>query len=87
MEGAGVDAVEKKDEGDGSGSDEGEEASAVAMMEEVSSFEAGGRLVVGERPGVEEAIGGVEHPNGDEHGGGLDPGERDAGAEGDEEGP
>jgi hypothetical protein len=59
----------------------------MAMMEEVTGFEAGRRLVIGERTGVKEAIGGVEHPDGDEHGGGFDPGKRETGTTCDEEGP
>ena len=38
-------------------------------MEEVAAFEVGGVEGVGEElAGVEEAVGGVEHPDGEEHG-------------------
>ncbi len=37
--------------------------------------------------GVQEAVGGVDHPDGEEHGGWLGPGEMDVGAAGDEDGP
>ena len=39
----------------------------MAMMEQVALFELGRSLAAGERARVEQAIGGVEHPDGDEH--------------------
>jgi hypothetical protein len=39
------------------------------VMEEVTGFEVGGVEGVGEElAGVQEAVGGVEHPDGEEHG-------------------
>ena len=39
------------------------------------------------RSGVQETVGGVDHPDGEEHGGWLGPGEMEMGAAGDEDGP
>ncbi len=37
--------------------------------------------------GVQQAVGGVDHPDGEEHGGWLGPGKMEVGAAGDEDGP
>jgi hypothetical protein len=39
----------------------------MAMMKAVALFELGWRLAAGKWAGVEETVGGVEHPDGDEH--------------------
>ena len=67
------------------------------VVEAVAGFEIGVRVVRVEDAGVEksgiegagieEAICGVDHPDGDEHGGGFCPREGEARAAGDEEGP
>ena len=54
--------------------DEREERAAVTMMEAVALFELGRGLAAGKRAGVEQAVGGIEHPDGDEHRGGRGPG-------------
>jgi hypothetical protein len=97
VEGAGVDVGEETDECEGAEEDEGEEAGAVVVVEAVAGFEIGVRVVRVEDAGVEksgiegagieEAICGVDHPDGDEHGGGFCPREGEARAAGDEEGP
>jgi len=59
---------EKDCEGDGGEEDSGEEGCAMAVVEVVASFEVFvmGRIDV-EEAGVHQAIGGVEHPDGDGH--------------------
>jgi hypothetical protein len=98
---AGVEMAEKLGECEGSENDDGEEAGAVLVVEAVAGFEV--RVVVWrawevdiwdvdvdvnvEDAGVEEAVGGVDHPDGYEHRGGGSPGKDEVGAAGDEEGP
>ena len=58
--------------------DSGEEGGAMAVVEVVAGFEV--LLLPGlavEQAGVEQAVGGVEHPDGEEHG--DDGGEREGG--------
>jgi hypothetical protein len=86
MEGARVGAVQEKDESEGAEEDDGEEAAAMLVVEAVAGFEIGILMDV-ERARVKEAVGGVDHPDGYEHGGGFGPGECEGGAVGDEEGP
>jgi hypothetical protein len=97
VERAKVDAVEKSGEGDRVEDDEGDEGGAVSVVEAVAGFEVGGRDArfrdarferrgVGEA-GVQQAVGGVNHPDGEEHGGWLGPGEMEVRAAGDEDGP
>ena len=64
MERAGVDAAEEACEHEGGEDDEGEEARAVVMVEAVAGFEvrrSGGWC---QETGVEQAVGGVDHPDG-----------------------
>ena len=59
----------------------------MAMMEAVALFELGRRLTAGERARVEETVGGVEHPDGDEHRGGRGERKMKTDSGGDGEGP
>jgi hypothetical protein len=82
-DGFGFEAGKEQGEGNGGDEDASEEGGAVAMVEEVARFEGVGLGGLG----VEETVGGVEHPHGDGHG--ERGGEREAevvGA-GDEPGP
>ena len=64
------DMAEERGQGERAGEDCGEEGGGVAVVEEVAGFKVGGVEGVGEElAGVEEAVGGVEHPDGEEHGG------------------
>lgn len=58
---------ERKQHGqtDGAKDDDGKEGATMAMVEVVASFEVVGGVGTG---GVEEAVAGVEHPDGKEHG-------------------
>ena len=88
MEGLGEKIVHQDDEGYGHDGDDGEEAGGVAVMEEVARFEVVGVEGVGEEgAGVEEAVGGVERPDAEEHGGQTGGGEVDTSGAGDEPGP
>ena len=64
-----------------------EEGAAMAMMETVALFELGRGLAAGKRAGVEEAVGGVEHPDGDEHRGRCGEGKMKADGRSDGDGP
>jgi hypothetical protein len=70
-------------EGDGTEKDSGEKGCAVAIVEAVAGFEGG----VAGRLGVEDAIGCVERPDGDEHGERGGEGKVDVVGGGDEPGP
>src|SRR5260370_16542381 len=82
-DGFGRDVGKKCGERDGGEGDSGEESGAVAMVEAVAGFEDG--LV--SRLGVEEAVGGVERPDGDEHGEEGGDGKLDVAGPCDEPGP
>ena len=82
-----VDPAQQSNEDAGGDGDKEEEGAAVAMMEAVALFELGRRLTAGERARVEETVGGVEHPDGDEHRGGRGEGKMKAYSRGDGEGP
>src|SRR5579875_2181309 len=64
-----------------------EEAAAVPVMETMASFKLRRTWFGEEGPGVQEAVGGVEHPHGDKHSGGIRPGQVQARTPGDEGGP
>jgi hypothetical protein len=65
-----VDGSQQRDKDAGGDGDDDEEGAAMAMMEAMTLLELGRGLAAGEWAGVEQAIGGVEHPDGDEHCGG-----------------
>ena len=75
-------------EGDGGEEDSGEEGGAVAVVEVVAGFEVcvewGGSS---RSAGVQQTVGGVEHPDGEGHGEGGGEGEMDVVGGGDEPGP
>ncbi len=75
-------------EKDGSQTEGGEKGGSVAMVEEMAEFKInGGCGLVMERLRVEEAISGVQHPHGEEHGGETDGRKAKGGLTGDEGGP
>jgi hypothetical protein len=78
MDGCGLEAWEQDSQSNGGEDYAGEEGFAVAMVEVVAGFE--GVL-------VEEAVGGVERPDGEEHGGYCSCGEVDVVGPSDEPGP
>ena len=78
MDGCGFETWEQDSQGNGGEDYAGEEGFAVAMVEVVAGFE--GVL-------VEEAVGGVERPGGEEHGGYCSCGEMDVVRQGDEPRP
>ena len=83
VDGFGFEARKEEGEGDGGDEDAGEEGGAVAVVEEVAGFEGVGLGGLG----VEETVGGVEHPDGDGHGEGGGEGEAEVVGAGDEPGP
>jgi hypothetical protein len=82
-----VDSAQQGDEDAGGDGDEDEKRAAMAMMEAVALFELGWRLAAGERARVEETVGGVEHPDGDEHRGRSGEGKMQANGGRDGDGP
>jgi hypothetical protein len=82
-----VQTAQQGDEDAGGDCDEDEEGAAVLMMEAVALFEFGWRRTAGERARVEQTVGGVEHPDGDEHRGRCGEGKMEADGGGDGDGP
>ncbi len=78
MESADVNAVQEIDQQECSYTDEAEKLCAMEVMEVMAGFE----VVV-----VEQTVGGVDHPDGDEHGCRRGPRKRDAGTSREEPGP
>jgi len=88
VDGLGGEAGKKDCEGDGGEDDAGEEGGAMTVVEVMAGFEVFfGRVAGVEEAGVQEAVGGVEHPDGDGHGEGGGEGETDVVGGGDEPGP
>jgi hypothetical protein len=92
MERTGIEVVKKSGERDGGKKKGGNEGGAIAMVEAVTGFEVRGREVGFEEGPVQQAcveqtISGVDHPDGQEHGGWLGPGKMQVAAAGDEHCP
>jgi hypothetical protein len=88
VDGVSVEVREKRCEGDGGEEDCGEEGRAVAMVEEVTGFEVFVMCRVHVKEArVQDAIAGVEHPDGDRHRDGGREGKMDVICRGDEPRP
>lgn len=84
---ASVETVKQRCEGDGADCDEGDKECAVSVVKAVTRLKIGVKVADVERARVEQAIGGIDHPDGEKHGCGFGPRKVEVRTACDEDGP